>query len=308
MGGGGGARWSRTSVDEIRRDLAAIKKEAEQSSFSVEVANYLNGLLADANNRDAKAIEVRLMNLLDSIKSETAGTLKLSFAGSVAKHTYVDGLSDVDVLLKINGSELDEGGPAAVREHITEVIQTRVGDTATVRNGTLAVTVSYKDGMEIQLLPVLKSATGLKIPSASGTRWSEINPEGFSRALKRANTAMSGKLIPTVKLVKALNGNLPEELRMSGYHIESAAIEAFKGYRGPRTPAAMLEHFYSRAPEIVRTPIKDKTGQSVHVDDDLGPANSDRRRLLSSSLDRIARRISFATVSQDLRKLTELFD
>jgi hypothetical protein len=305
--GGGGAHWSKTHVDDLRRELDVIKKAAETSTFSTEVATYLNNLLADANNRDRAEIDRRLNAILDSIKEETEGTIRLTFAGSVAKHTYVDGLSDVDVLLKVNGSELEQGGPSAIRDHIAAQIRKNNADIKTVENGRMAVTITYDDGIQIQLLPALRTASGLKIPSESGKRWSEVDPERFSSALTRANDSLSGKLVPTIKLVKAINGNLPAELQLSGYHIESLALQAFKGYRGTRTPATMLEHFFSKVPELVKTPIKDRTGQSVHVDDDLGPTNSDKRRLLSSSLDRIARRISFATVSTDLGKLQELF-
>jgi Second Messenger Oligonucleotide or Dinucleotide Synthetase domain len=306
--GGGGARWTPERVDDIKRDLDKIKKNAEASTFSTEIANYLSGLLASANDRRTELIKDRLDTILTTIRAETEGTVTVGYAGSVAKHTDVSGLSDIDVLLNVKGSELNERGPASVRERVASLIRSADTGAASVKVGRLAVTVTFPDGMEIQLLPALKTRSGLKIPSAAGTRWSDINPDGFLRALSKANSSLSGKLMPTIKLIKAVNDNLPGELQLSGYHIESAALEAFKGYKGPRTPAAMLEHFFSKAPEIVKTPIKDRTGQSFHVDDDLGPANSDKRQLLSSTLDRIARRISFATVSKDLRKLQDLFD
>ena len=41
----------------------------------------------------------------------------------------------------------------------------------------------------------------------------------------------------------------------------------------------------------VKKPIKDKTNQSIHVDDDLGPENSPQRLRVSYTLDRIGRRM-----------------
>lgn len=309
MGGGGsGGRWTPGRVDDIKRDLDEIKKRADESTFSTEVARYLAELLSDANDHRTDLISSRLDELLAAIKSETEGNITVGFAGSVAKHTAVSGLSDVDVLLNVKGSDLDERGPATVRAQVASLIEAANLEVLSVNIGRLAITVTYPDGMEVQLLPALKTPSGLKIPSESGTRWSEINPDRFLNALQKANGSLSGKLIPTIKLIKAINDNLPQALQMSGYHIESVAMEAFKGYRGQRTPPAMLQHFFSKAVDIVKTPIKDKTGQSVHVDDELGPSNSDKRKLLSSALDRVARRMAFATMSQDLQKLKELFE
>lgn len=305
--GGGGARWSPGRTEDIKRDLDDIKKSAEQSIFSAELAQYFNDILATFNDRDTKKIQDRLSNIVNAIKDEISGSVELKYGGSVAKHTYVDGLSDIDVLLTIDGSDLEKNGPETVRKTVAELIRNKNLGVASVEARTMTVTVLFDDGMEIQLLPTLRTVEGVKIPSASGTRWSKINPEGFTRALTKANETNAGKLIPTIKLVKGINANLPEELRLTGYHIESLAIESFKGYRGEKTTAAMLQYFFKRAPELVKMPIKDKTGQSLHVDDDLGPANSEKRKLISSVLDRVARRITFATMSKDAKKLQELF-
>jgi hypothetical protein len=271
------------------------------------MAAYLNHVLSTFNYRDTKLVQDRLSKILDCIKDEISGSIDLKFGGSVAKHTYVDGLSDIDLLLTIDGSDLEKNSPETVRQRVADLIRKKVSDVASVEEHTLTVTVTYKDGMEAQLLPALRTPDGIRIPSASGMRWSDINPEGFTKALQKANQSKAGKLVPTIKLVKGINANLPEELRLTGYHIESLAIEAFRGYKGEKTTVTMLQHFFKRAPELVKTPIKDKTGQSVHVDDDLGPANSEKRKLVSAALDRVARRIMFATVSQDTKKLEELF-
>jgi len=108
------------------------------------------------------------------------------------------------------------------------------------------------------------------------------------------------KLIPAIKLAKSINGTFPEDQQLSGYHIESMAIAAFKNYAGPKTVEKMLPEFFRRMTELVKTPMRDSTGQSVHVDADLGKANSAQRKRLSGALDRIARRMENATAAQSL--------
>jgi hypothetical protein len=52
------------------------------------------------------------------------------------------------------------------------------------------------------------------------------------------------------------------------------AIEAFKKLSGKDTSKDMLLHFCREATNLVKSPIQDKTGQSLHVDDYLGVKNS----------------------------------
>src|SRR4029077_21187615 len=99
-----------------------------------------------------------------------------------------------------------------------------------------------------------------RIPSSRQDRWSEINPETFRNGLTTCNSECGGKVIPTIKLAKAVIGNLPEKYQLAGYHVESLAVTAFQGYQGERTTANMLPHFFERAKDLVLTTIKDPTG------------------------------------------------
>ena len=56
--------------------------------------------------------------------------------------------------------------------------------------------------------------------------------------------------------------------------MESLAIEAFSDYEGPLDPKAMIIHLLGHSIEAVKRPITDSTGQSIHVDEYLGPAGS----------------------------------
>jgi hypothetical protein len=69
----------------------------------------------------------------------------------------------------------------------------------------------------------------------------------------------------------------------------------------------MLPAFFERARELVLTPIRDSTGQSVHVDEHLGPANHDARVVLSHVLGRIARRMRNASAAGSAAQWRALF-
>jgi hypothetical protein len=172
----------------------------------------------------------------------------------------------------------------------------------------MAVSVDYDDGMLIQLLPAVRADDGrIHVPSSRQEGWSKINPVPFQEALTRRNSECASKLVPTIKLAKAVVGQLPEPLRLSGYHMESLAIAAFRNYSGEKTTTQMLPTFFERARQLVLSPIKDSTGQSVHVDEYLGPANSEARQAASHVLGRLERRMRNATAAGSTAQWRALF-
>ena len=90
--------------------------------------------------------------------------------------------------------------------------------------------------------------------------------------------------MPVIKLTKAMaDCYIPRPSRkISGYHMESLAIDAFRDYRGPLDPKAMLVHLLGHSIEAVKRPITDSTGQSRYVDEYLGPADSKLRERAST--------------------------
>jgi hypothetical protein len=125
--------------------------------------------------------------------------------------------------------------------------------------------------------------------------------------LTARNGECGGKLVPTIKLAKAVIGTLPKGQQLSGYHVESLAIAAFKDYKGLKTTSAMLPAFFQRAKDLVLQPITDRTGQSIHVDEDLGPAGSEGRQKASHILNQIAKRMRNATGASSTSQWKEIF-
>lgn len=309
MGGsGGGGPFVRRSPQELAKLVRKAEDETSVAAFETEVSNTLNDLLSGFNNRDFQLVGQRLDDIKLALEDEIEGTIDQKFGGSVAKHTYVDGMSDIDSLLIINDTALQDVGPGQALERITEILGNRLAGEAALSHGRMAVTVEYKDGIKIQLLPAIRTKDGrLEVPSSRIDGWSHINPTAFQAALSTRNEECGGKLVPTVKLAKAINGTLPESQRLSGYHMESLGIDVFRGYKGPKTTVAMLSTFFEKAKDLVLAPIRDRTGQSIHVDDYLGPPNSDARVNASHILGRLAKRMWNATWSRSTAQWRALF-
>ena len=210
--------------------------------------------------------------------------MQTMFGGSVRKGTYVTGLSDVDVLLIVNESPLVNQPPAKVIAYVRDTIRRRLPQNP-VSAGKLAVTVKYADGNEIQLLPAIRTKTGVRIAHPGSTQWSNVaQPDGFAEKLSQVNAARNGRVVPVIKLAKAMADCfiMQEDRKLSGYHMESLAIDAFKGYQSPLDPKSMLIHFLGHSIEAVERPITDSTGQSRYVDEYLGSADSGPRKRAST--------------------------
>lgn len=239
-----------------------------------------------------------------ALEKDIEGVLDLLFGGSVSKHTYVDGLSDIDALVILNKSDLNGKSPEDVKNYFYTRLKESLPNTE-IHRGKLAITIKYSDS-EIQILPAVRTESGIKIADQNSGKWASINPEKFTTCLTEVNKNVSMKLIPTIKMVKSIISNLPENRQLTGYHVESLAVEIFKSYDGKKTTKSMLKHFFSEATDKVMSPIKDKTGQSRHVDDYLGSGGSLERKIASDALNRIARKLKNADGSQSLDKWKEI--
>jgi len=304
MGGTGGFLKDK-DIDEMQRKIRESEEKTTSEAFEAKVSSEIDTLLVNYNNRDTNAIKSHIDNIVKAIQKEIEGTCDIIFGGSYQKHTYVDGLSDIDSLVLLNNSELINKTPNEVLKYFSDILKERFPESK-IEIGKMAVTIYFKDGKEIQLLPAVKSGDEFKISNSSGDKWSKIKPRNFTNKLTETNKKNNDKMIPTIKVVKAINSYLPKSKQLTGYHIESLAIEAFKAYSGEKNTKKMLQHFFEKAKDLVKSPIKDKSGQSVNVDEYLGRKNSLARRQISIVLTRISRRMKNANSSASIDQWMEI--
>lgn len=298
MSGGGGGYYSRDRDPvEFGKKIRDAETKNLSDKYLADVAKEIGDLLAKYNNRDTESINRHISTILQKLQKELEGSVELNLAGSVSKHTYIDGFSDVDALLVLNSSELKDKSPQQAKEIIAKLIQERLPSTK-VEVGSTAIKVSFEK-IDIQLLPAVKSDSDYQIGNKDGSEWSSINPKAFTDKLTATNKELSGKLIPTIKLVKSIFAQQSSEKKqLDGYHIEALAIQAFKNYNGGTTHREMLRHFFDKAKDLVLRPMKDSSGQSIHVDDSLGAVNSIPRLIVSGAMDRISKRMETADAYQ----------
>lgn len=299
-GGGGGYSVGPGDMEQLKRE---VEERTERSMADAEVNDLLVKELIEINFRDADKTAEYLDALVEALGDDVE-VEKLLFGGSIAKHTYVNGISDVDSLAMIRG-DLGDLSPADLRQKLTDALNAKLpkGEIADIKQGDMAVTVVYRDGTEIQLLPAREQGGSTEISSADGTRWKAIDPERFARTLTKVNQKQGNAVIPTIKLAKGIIDQLPKEAQLSGYHVEALAVAAFNGYKGPKTPKEMLSHFFSSACEGVKRPIGDTTGQSKNIDESLGVRNSPARQAAANGIGKVASKMKTATSADEWRDL-----
>src|SRR6266566_484551 len=305
MGGSGGGYFRSERPENVRDALRKEEKATEDQVFETQVSNDIGDLLGEYNNRDADAVRKALERLKKALENDVEdGTITPVFGGSVRKHTYVDGISDIDSLFVLKGEELTGLEPSEALDFFESKVKIAFPDAKPDRD-RMSLRI-HNEGLVLEVLPAVRKEGQLCIPSETGKSWSKIKPQAFIRKLTEINDRYGGKVVPTIKIAKGINETFSENQRLSGYHLESLAIEAFKGYTGPQNTKAMVEHFIGFAAERVLSPVRDKTGQSLHVDEYAGPKGSQSRRLMAQNLDRVWRRIKNANATHSREKWTEL--
>lgn len=245
---------------------------------------YCENLLARYSRRNGAATAGRIDSLCTILRKEGCEAIQTVFGGSVRRRTYVNGLSDVDILLIVNQSSLASRPPVRAISYVEEILNRRFPNNR-VRSGNLAVTIDYSDGMELQILPAIRTTNGVRIAEPDSTAWSNITqPDRFAAKLAEVNAARHGRVVPTIKLAKSIADCFVRNSsrKITGYHMEALAIEAFRSYQGALDSKSMLVHLFGTSIKAVMTPIADSTGQSRCVDEYLGPAGSLPRKQTST--------------------------
>jgi len=294
MGGSGGG-YSNSPPGELAKRIQAIAQDASQAAdrgtFDTDVASVISATLAELNSRDPENIRQHLDVLKSALEKDIDGTIDLMFGGSVSKRTYAEGLSDIDALVCIDRTELADADPDTVCRYLEDKVTERLPRSVVERDG-FAIRVVFSDNTVIELVPIIRRGESHLISNEKCTAWIEAHPRAFSEKLTQVNQACGNKVVPVIKLAKSvLAGSMPDNIALSGYHIESLAVAAFDGYGGPFTPKAMLVHLFSQMPNAIRTPAKDPTGQSRYLDGYLGAEGSLERLMTADAVDRVGRRM-----------------
>lgn len=300
MGGSGG--FSGYGYSNTQAKVAESSSGAESTQREIDINNFLESLLKEFNDRDVLAIQKHLKEIEKILSKEIEGFEKILFGGSISKNTFIEGTSDVDALVFLDYSKYKDESPKTLQKIFMLFLQKRFPNTE-IKKGKLAVTLKFND-YEVQLLPALRNNGKVKIANKDNTGWSNpIDVTAFTQRLTRVNQANSNKVVPVIKLAKNILEKLPEKHKMSGYHIEALAVEAFANYNGRKTLYDMTDYLLKYMVRRVQNTMNDVTGQSGVIDEYLGPNRSIERQKLSLEIKAISGKFSNSSATQIVSEL-----
>jgi len=293
MGGSGGYSFERTSRQAWQPpNLESSLEQTRQQASEAEVAAAFADALSEINQTDTEALNRHKNEILKALETAFEEAYDLRGGGSYTRHTYVNGLSDIDILFFLgpySSSKIpNKEDPKAVLTYMKKRLRQRFPNT-TITSGRMAVTIQFSDGLELQVLPAFRYRSGYRIPDPQGSGWTITQPQVFARLLQERNAEVGGKLLRCIKLAKRICNNRGVEVK--SYHLENMAVKAFEHYSGSRSDEDMLRHLFNQAKVLATTRMKDITGQEAYVD---RLTSQTQRTRLSQQLAAIEREVAKA--------------
>jgi Fe-S-cluster formation regulator IscX/YfhJ len=291
MGGSGGYGFSGAQGAAWQPSgLAESLERTRQQAAAAEVAAIFDEAVSEINQMNTEALDRRREKVLEALQELSPDVADLHGGGSYTRHTYVDGLSDVDLLFGMgpysSSTILNKDDPAAVIGEMKKLLRKKY-PTTKMTTGRMAVTMHFSDGLELQILPAFSYHSGYKIPDYDGKGWTVTRPQVFAERLRERNEEVDGKLLRCIKLAKRICHM--HNVEVKSYHLENMAVRAFDRYAGPRSDEAMLRHLFNHAKTLVTTHMRDITGQNAYVDN-----------YLTSKTMRVGLARQMATVERDI--------
>lgn len=154
-------------------------------------------------------------------------------AGSYARRTATKQIKDVDILVFVAQSWRDETIPdmmQALYDALKELPETlEDGDEPELRRQRRSVGVYLpKSDISLDIVPVLKTGTSLdevlEVPDKEWDEWVFTHPLGYGCLLSELNSDNSGKIVPTVKMVKHWRDIKFQRMRPKSYWLESMVV------------------------------------------------------------------------------------
>src|SRR5215471_14822172 len=105
MGGSDESPSISGSAKDIQQLRDEIMQQIRQQELDAELSEFLAEQLSSFNDRDTQLTQDRLSMIEEALGEAALDVDRLLFGGSVAKHTYVDGLSDVDALVVLDAAD-----------------------------------------------------------------------------------------------------------------------------------------------------------------------------------------------------------
>jgi SMODS domain-containing protein len=153
-------------------------------------------------------------------------------SGSYSRHTAIETIPDVDVLLFVPEDQL-ERTPNAVLLEVHKVLREYPESAISTEGQRRSVRLDLSaDDLYLDIVPAVAEDgldEALKVPDRPQQEWILSDPLGYAHRLSRLNQANGEKFVPLVKLVKAWRDEHMERRRPKSYVLEVMLLYGVEG-------------------------------------------------------------------------------
>lgn len=152
--------------------------------------------------------------------------------GSYARHTAICDIKDVDVVVFLPESALDDT-PDRVLRRLKKILGQYLDSTVETSPQRRSIRMDFPDqNATLDIVPAV-APDGLDeplwLPDRRQEEWIKSDPLGYADSLSAANSEHGGKLVPLVKLMKAWRDEQMQHRKTKSYLLEVIVVRAVAG-------------------------------------------------------------------------------
>jgi hypothetical protein len=210
------------------------------------------------------------------LESRLEGHKRSFLSGSYPRHTRLDPLDDIDIIVVVDSTDRWDNDPETAMTAAGEAVRPDFPGCS-IRLGAHAAKVKPKDPpipdvhLDIVVATETDDGTILEISEREPeSNWKKSDPEAHATKLTEANDAWTKRLKPAIKQAKHWNRNAEGD-PLRSFLVEALALRIFTG-EGDISAAKMAQKFFNEAKTAILTPTKSPAVPDGYVDGDMTAA------------------------------------
>ncbi len=213
----------------------------------------------EIKDRQVSLVSARRGNVVSALQSELSlhSNIPPKLIGSYDRHTLTRYLSeaDIDVMVVLHygdnkGWDSADGTIKAL-DRFRTILDSAYPYTSKRRDRN-CIKMEFSE-FKLDVVPAFRvtgfSSSYYKIPDSIRRQWLSTDPFSFADKITAVNTAMSGKFVPLIKMVKGWNREVGWPIR--SFHLECLMYQHYRNYTQGYTYPSMLKVFFGNLPSYL---------------------------------------------------------
>lgn len=251
------------------------------------------------------------LSIMEEVESSGDEDIYTFLTGSYKRGTIIRPPKDVDFFIVLKKDDYNDFSPAEVLNLLYAVVVDIFPEKEekSIRIQTHSITIDYENGFGIDVIPAFEDGENYRIPHVpkDDEDWLISNPKIHTELMQKANEITEGKLISTVKLIKAWKRDVckPKGIKVRSFHLEMLALELLGDKKIESYQKALAEFFKISISYLQEPCLIDPANKDNCIDADLP---NDSREALIAEISSAAKYAEKALALEDEEKDEEALE